>query len=181
MAHPHLPDFEPPTSGDCNASNGFCLCLQLSPRGSELDTRPILQRAAVLLIALVTTVFCGSHVRAAASDYPDRPIQLVVPYAAGGATDTVARLLQQGMEKQLGQPIVVVNRTGGNTIVGTQFVAHATPDGYTIVMVSVPHAANFTLYKHMPDAQSDFAPIAEVTDTPSVLVVNPSLPGEFAL
>jgi tripartite-type tricarboxylate transporter receptor subunit TctC len=80
------------------------------------------------------------------------------------------------MQKQLGQPLLVVNRPGGNTIVGTQSVAHATPDGYTIIMVSVPHVANFTLYKEMPYAQSDFAPIGQVSNTPNVLVVNPSLP-----
>jgi tripartite-type tricarboxylate transporter receptor subunit TctC len=113
---------------------------------------------------------------AAAETYPDRPIQLVVPYAPGGATDTVARLLQEGIQQQLGEPLLVVNRPGGNTIVGTEYVAHAKPDGYTIGMVSVPHVANFTLFRHMPYSQGDFAPIARVTNTPGILVVNPSLP-----
>jgi tripartite-type tricarboxylate transporter receptor subunit TctC len=80
------------------------------------------------------------------------------------------------MQQQLGEPVLVVNRPGGNTIVGTEYVAHANADGYTIVMVSLPHVANFTLFKHLPYSQSDFAPIAEVTNTPNVLVINPSLP-----
>jgi tripartite-type tricarboxylate transporter receptor subunit TctC len=101
---------------------------------------------------------------------------LIVPYAAGGATDAVARLLQQGMEKRLGQPILVINRPGASTTLGTQQVARAAPDGHTIAMVSVPHVANYTLLKEMPYAQSDFIPITPVTNTPNVLVVNPQLP-----
>jgi tripartite-type tricarboxylate transporter receptor subunit TctC len=108
--------------------------------------------------------------------FPTQPIQLIVPYAAGGATDTVARLLQKGMETRLGQPIVVINRPGASTTIGTAAVARAKPDGYTIGMVSVPHVSNYTLLKEMPYAQSDFVPITSVTNTPSVLVVNPSLP-----
>lgn len=127
-------------------------------------------------IALLLVAVAGALPAAAAANYPDRPIQLVVPYPAGGAVDAVARLLQVGMQRQLGEPVLVVNRPGGNTIVGTEYVAHANPDGYTIAMVSLPHVANFTLFRHMPYSQSDFAPIAEVTNTPNVLVVNPSLP-----
>jgi tripartite-type tricarboxylate transporter receptor subunit TctC len=111
-----------------------------------------------------------------AVDYPTRPIQLIVPYAAGGGTDTVARLVAAGMAARLGQPVVVVNRPGAGTIIGTQAVARAAPDGYTIGLVSVGHAANYTLYKEMPYAQSDFVPIAMLTDTPNVFVVNPRLP-----
>jgi tripartite-type tricarboxylate transporter receptor subunit TctC len=142
--------------------------------GRRSDAGYLWRRIALaLLFAAMATL--PSLVEAAAG-YPDRPIQLVVPYPAGGAADTIARLMQEGMQRQLGQPVLVVNRPGGNTIVGTEYVAHANPDGYTIAMVSVPHVANFTLFKHMPYSQSDFAPIAQVTNTPSVLVVNPSLP-----
>ncbi len=127
-------------------------------------------------IVLLLAAMAGALPAAAAANYPDRPIQLLVPYPAGGAVDAVARLLQVGMQRQLGEPVLVVNRPGGNTIVGTEYVAHANADGYTIAMVSLPHVANFTLFRHMPYSQSDFAPIAEVTNTPNVLVVNPSLP-----
>jgi tripartite-type tricarboxylate transporter receptor subunit TctC len=131
--------------------------------------------AAFLCTAMVAFTATQS-VRAESTKFPNRPIQLIVPYAAGGATDAVARLLQQGMEKRLGQPILVINRPGASTTLGTQQVARAAPDGHTIAMVSVPHVANYTLLKEMPYAQSDFIPITPVTNTPNVLVVNPQLP-----
>jgi tripartite-type tricarboxylate transporter receptor subunit TctC len=131
--------------------------------------------SALLLIALASMSGIGPA-SATEAAFPTQPIQLIVPYAAGGATDTVARLLQKGMETRLGQPIVVINRPGASTTIGTAAVARAKPDGYTIGMVSVPHVSNYTLLKEMPYAQSDFVPITSVTNTPSVLVVNPSLP-----
>jgi tripartite-type tricarboxylate transporter receptor subunit TctC len=131
--------------------------------------------SALLLIALASMSGIGPA-SATGAAFPTQPIQLIVPYAAGGATDTVARLLQKGMETRLGQPIVVINRPGASTTIGTAAVARAKPDGYTIGMVSVPHVSNYTLLKEMPYAQSDFVPITSVTNTPSVLVVNPSLP-----
>jgi tripartite-type tricarboxylate transporter receptor subunit TctC len=131
--------------------------------------------AAFLCTAMVAFTATQS-VRAESTKFPNRPIQLIVPYAAGGATDAVARVLQQGMEKRLGQPILVINRPGASTTLGTQQVARAAPDGHTIAMVSVPHVANYTLLKEMPYAQSDFIPITPVTNTPNVLVVNPQLP-----
>jgi tripartite-type tricarboxylate transporter receptor subunit TctC len=131
--------------------------------------------SALSLIALASMSGIGPA-SATEAAFPTQPIQLIVPYAAGGATDTVARLLQKGMETRLGQPIVVINRPGASTTIGTAAVARAKPDGYTIGMVSVPHVSNYTLLKEMPYAQSDFVPITSVTNTPSVLVVNPSLP-----
>lgn len=130
----------------------------------------------VLLCGTVISIAAPSLGVGEAQKFPNRPIQLIVPYAAGGATDAVARLLQQGMEKRLGQPILVINRPGASTTIGTQQVARAAPDGHTIAMVSVPHVANYTLLKEMPYAQSDFIPITPVTNTPNVLVVNPALP-----
>jgi tripartite-type tricarboxylate transporter receptor subunit TctC len=112
----------------------------------------------------------------AASDYPNRPIQLIVPYAPGGVTDQVARIVAQGMENKFGQRVLVINRAGASTVVGTQSVARAAPDGYTLIMVSVPFAANVTLEKDLPYAQSDFAPITTVASTPNILVVNPTTP-----
>jgi tripartite-type tricarboxylate transporter receptor subunit TctC len=128
---------------------------------------------ALLSAALIAA---SSHPAFAEAKFPNRPIQMIVPYAAGGATDAVARLLQQGMEKRLGQPVLVINRPGASTTLGTQQVARSAPDGQTIAMVSVPHVANYTLLKDMPYTQSDFIPITSVTNTPNVLVVNPELP-----
>jgi tripartite-type tricarboxylate transporter receptor subunit TctC len=121
-------------------------------------------------------VVLATHAPAAALDFPTRPIQIVVPYAPGGAVDTVARLIQQGLADRLGQAVLVVNRTGGGTIIGTQSVARAAPDGHTLVLASVPLVANYSLYKEMPYQQSDFAPVIMLTNAPSVFVVNPTLP-----
>ena len=131
---------------------------------------------AALVCGAVAAVVPLRMASAAPAPFPDRPIQLIVPYAAGGAVDQTARFLQQGMEKRLGQPVLVINRPGASTTIGTLQAARAAPDGHTIVMVSLPHVSNTTLLKEVPYAQSDFIPITPVTTQWSVLVVNPSLP-----
>jgi tripartite-type tricarboxylate transporter receptor subunit TctC len=131
---------------------------------------------SISMLSLIAFTFIPGAAPASEVVFPTQPIQLIVPYAAGGATDTIARLLQKGMETRLGQPLLVINRPGASTTIGTLAVARAKPDGYTLGMVSVPHVANYTLLKEMPYAQSDFIPITPVTNTPSVLVVNASLP-----
>jgi tripartite-type tricarboxylate transporter receptor subunit TctC len=138
--------------------------------------RPFVLGTASLLGCALLHVASVHTALGEAAKFANRPIQLIVPYAAGGATDAVARLLQQGMEQRLGQPILVINRPGASTTLGTQQVARATPDGHTLALVSVPHVANYTLLKEMPYQQSDFIPITPVTNTPIVLVVNPALP-----
>ena len=112
----------------------------------------------------------------AAEEFPSRPIQLIVPYAAGGMTDQVARLASQGMAHRLGQPVLVVNRPGASTNIGTQSVARAAPDGHTIIMVSMPFVSNVSLYKDLPYSQSEFIPIMPLAMYMNVLVVNPDLP-----
>jgi len=114
--------------------------------------------------------------QAETTNFPNRPIQLIVPYAAGGATDQTARIVAHGIEKRLGQSVLVINRPGASTTLGTLQVARAAPDGHTLVMVSLPHVSNPTLLKEVPYAQNDFIPITSVTTQSSVLVVNPSLP-----
>lgn len=116
--------------------------------------------------------------------FPSRPIELVVPFSPGGGTDLTARLLADGLTKRLGQTVVVLNRPGANTNVGTQAVVRAKPDGYTLVMASLGLAANPSLYKRLPfQPLRDLAPITLITSAPTVLVVPPSLPansvGEF--
>jgi tripartite-type tricarboxylate transporter receptor subunit TctC len=129
---------------------------------------------ALLPAALIGAVLL--HATANAAEFPNRPIQLIVPYAPGGVTDQVARILAQGLEKRLGQAILVVNRPGASTILGTQSVARAAPDGYTIGLVSVTHVSNVSLYKQLPYTQSDFTPITPVANTVNVLVVGSELP-----
>lgn len=114
----------------------------------------------------------------AQAPYPDKPIRLIVPFPAGSGTDIVGRLLAQEMSNAWNQAVVVDNRPGASTIVGTEIVAKAPPDGYTMVMASNSHAINPSLFAgKLPfDSQKDFAAVAQVAILPFVLVVNPKLP-----
>jgi tripartite-type tricarboxylate transporter receptor subunit TctC len=128
-----------------------------------------------LTIAAAATL---AVIGAQAQDYPTQPVRFVVPYAAGGGTDAMARILAKGLETRLGQPFLVENRAGSGTTLGAGFVAKATPDGYTILLgTSSTYAIAVSLYKSIPyDPTRDFAPIALVAQVPFVLVVHPSLP-----
>jgi tripartite-type tricarboxylate transporter receptor subunit TctC len=109
--------------------------------------------------------------------YPSRAVELTVPFAAGGGTDLIARLLCDGLSKRLGQPFVALNRPGANTNIGTQAVVRAPPDGYSLVMASIGLTANPALYKKLPfDPLNDLAPISLIANAPTILVVPPSLP-----
>jgi tripartite-type tricarboxylate transporter receptor subunit TctC len=131
---------------------------------------------ALALLALASAVTLPNQT-AQAADYPSRPIHLIVPYAAGGAADSIARILAKRMGKALGQTIVVENRGGGGSIVGTEFVNKAEPDGYTLLLgQSGPISINPAVYKNLPyDPVKDFAPVSLTTTYPYVMVVNPSL------
>jgi tripartite-type tricarboxylate transporter receptor subunit TctC len=114
---------------------------------------------------------------ACAQEYPTRPVELIVPFAAGGATDLVARLLCDGLAQRLGQSFVAVNRPGANTNVGTLAAVRSKPDGYTLLMASIGLAANASLYRKLPfEPARDLAPIVLIANTPSILVLNPMLP-----
>ena len=110
----------------------------------------------------------------AAKDYPNRAIHIVVPFPAGGPADVAARLLGQRMSEDWGQPVIVDNRPGGNTVIGAQQVAKAAPDGYTLLMaIDSTLVMNQYLYKSLPyDPINDFAPITTTTKTVSVLAVS---------
>jgi len=112
----------------------------------------------------------------AQSNYPDRPIKMVVGFAPGGATDIVARLIGAEMEKRLGQPIVIDNKAGGGSNIGAAEAARAKPDGYTLFMGTVAQAINPAVYsKLMYDTRKDFEPVALTMSSPSILVVNPKM------
>jgi tripartite-type tricarboxylate transporter receptor subunit TctC len=117
-------------------------------------------------------------VSAQAQPYPTRPLTLVVPFAPGGGTELLARLLAQRLEQRLGKPVIVENRPGGGGVTGAVSVARATPDGYTLLMAPAPvMAINATLHKKLPyDPLADFVPLALLVASPYVLVVTPSLP-----
>lgn len=109
--------------------------------------------------------------------YPTKPIRLIVPFAAGGATDIVARIIQPKLSVGLGQPVVIDNRGGSASIIGTELAAKAAPDGYTVVMIGAAHAINVSIYNKLPyDSVKDFAPVIMVDFAPQMLVVHPALP-----
>ncbi len=108
--------------------------------------------------------------------YPDRPIRLVVPVAPGGSSDGVARVIAQKLTEQWKQQVVVDNRAGAAAIIGTNIVAKADPDGYTLVLVSLRHSVNPSLLKMPFDSVQDFAPVTMTAAVGNVLVVNPKSP-----
>jgi len=113
---------------------------------------------------------------ALAQAYPAKPVRIVVPYAAGGAVDTLARIIGAQLAKQMGQPVIVENKPGASANLGAEYVAHADPDGYTLLLGANGLTTNMTLYRHLRfNTLKDFAPVAKVGYAPLVLVVNPSL------
>ena len=130
----------------------------------------------VVLLACACFVLYGAA-PVWAQSYPSKPIRMIVPFAAG-APDAAARILAQQLQVQMGQPVLVENRPGANGLPGTETVARADPDGYTLLMVSTSIAINPSLYRKMPfDVQKDLEPVTAVVTGPGyILVVNPALP-----
>src|SRR4051794_6376540 len=129
-------------------------------------------RAVGLLLAAL--VLAGS---AAHAEYPEKTIRIVVPYPPGGFNDTLGRIVAQKLGEAWGQPAVVENRPGGGTLIGTDQVAKAGRDGYTLLVVAFPFAVNPSLYAKLPyDTVKDFAPLLLAGQTPNLLVVNPEVP-----
>ena len=114
---------------------------------------------------------------ALAQAYPSKPVRIVVPAVPGGGTDILARLLSPKLNALLGQGIIVENRAGASTNIGTEFVARSAPDGYTVLIATTPHAVNPSLFAKLPfDPIKDFTMISQLALTQTVLVVHPSLP-----
>jgi tripartite-type tricarboxylate transporter receptor subunit TctC len=132
------------------------------------------------LIAMASLLAASFAGQAAAHDYPDHPIKLLVPFTPGGGTDILARIVAAKMSQDMGQQIVVENKPGGNTLVATGSAVHAAPDGYTLIMQTNNLSANPTLYhgRLTFDTLKDLAPIALVAGSPHVLVVNPAVPAK---
>lgn len=143
-----------------------------------LHTTHMRRRTAAAALALTA---CGAlttgMAQAQTTDYPSRPIKLIVGYSAGGAVDIVARSLGQAMSASLGQPIVVENKPGAGSNIAVKFVVAATPDGYTLMLAANALAANMALYQPAPfDAERDLAPVALVGRVPVVIAANPAAP-----
>jgi tripartite-type tricarboxylate transporter receptor subunit TctC len=130
-----------------------------------------LAAGAVALPAVSRTAF--------ALDYPTRPVRIVVPYPAGIAPDIVARLVAQSLSERLRQQFIVDNRPGGASNVGTEIVAHAPADGYTLLVATTTNAINSSLYQNLDfDFSRDIAPVSGMVRLELVLVVNPSVPAQ---
>lgn len=125
------------------------------------------------LIALLLVCF---SVNANAQSYPNKPIRYIVPFPPGAFNDTLARIMSAELPKALGQPVLVENRPGGNTIIGTEAAAKSAPDGYTLFGAALPFSVIQSLYKTSFDVTKDFAPITLAGTTPNLLVANPGVP-----
>jgi tripartite-type tricarboxylate transporter receptor subunit TctC len=125
------------------------------------------------LIALALLLAFASP---AAAEYPDRPVRLIIPFPPGGSNDVVGRLVANQLSEKLGHKVFVDNRGGAGGVLGTEAAAAATPDGYTLLIISIAHAVNPALYKLNYDPIKSFTPISILATGPNVLVVNPQLP-----
>ncbi len=134
-------------------------------------------KMTLLLCMVLSAPVGGAAAAEPAPNYPVRPIRLVVPQAPGGSTDFTARLVAPMLAERLGQSVVVDNRTGAGSLVGTDLVAKATPDGYTLLVVASSITINPSIYEKLPfDPVRDFAPVTMLSSFPSLAAVHPSLP-----
>ena len=137
-----------------------------------------LLRQIVALFALAGAVMASAPA-AIADEYPSRPVKVIVPFGAGGPTDVYTRAIAEELRKSLHQPFIMENRPGAGTTIGTDVVAKAPPDGYTLLMISGTQTVNETLYAHKPyKLMRDLVPVAPLIDTDLVLVVHPSVPAK---
>lgn len=139
----------------------------------------LMRSRAVTLLTAVLALAAGLYSPASAADsYPERHITLVVPVAAGGAMDVVARKIAEQLSRRLGQSVVVENKAGAGGGIGAASVARARPDGYTLLMGNIgPNAINVSLYKKLPyDNEKDFSPVGLIARLPHLLVLNPQVP-----
>ncbi len=136
----------------------------------------ITRRLALQGVALAGALACGA---AAAQAWPSKPISLMVPFAAGGTTDVLARALGERLSTALGQPVIVESKPGAGATIGADYVAKAKADGYTLLVGAVHHTIAGSVYKKLPyDFQKDLAPISMIAMVPNVLVVNASTPAK---
>jgi len=158
-------------SSECNASAGA------NPPATTPTRWPGVIAASLTVASLAVS---GAHAQGPAADYPRKAVRVIVPAAPGGGSDIIARVIGQQLGKSLGQTYLADNRPGAANIVGTEIVAKAQPDGYTLIVNTAgPMSINPLIYAKLPyDAEKDFAPISNVADTAFVLVVNPAVPAK---
>ena len=133
--------------------------------------------ARFIALGLACCLLAAPRAATAADPYPTRPIRWVVPFPAGGATDVLSRIMAQYLTDRLGQPVVIENRPGAATNIGTQAVINSPPDGHTMLLVVTSNTVNATFYQSLPfDFLRDIAPVGGFTAQPLVIVASPSLP-----
>jgi tripartite-type tricarboxylate transporter receptor subunit TctC len=142
------------------------------------SSRSIPSVAATVLAA--TALLAGTAIGGdALAAYPEKPIKVVVPYPPGGGTDVIARIVQDRLRQELGQPLVIENRGGAAGSIGTELVAKADPDGYTVLFTLNSHTINPAIYSKLPfDTAKDFEPVATVASLPQILVAHPDFPAK---
>ena len=138
-----------------------------------------MRQIVVLLTLAASSITALPALPLNADEYPSHPVRIIVPFGAGGPTDVYTRAIAEELRKSLSQAFVEENKPGAGTTIGTDFVAKAVPDGYTLLMVSGTQAVNETLYTHKPyELMRDLVPIAPLIDSDLVLVVHPSVPAK---
>jgi len=134
------------------------------------------QHVSIIKILGLLSALAAFAAPAAAADYPTRSIRLIIPFPPGGSNDVVGRIIANQLGQKLGQQVFVDNRSGAGGVVGSDLAAKATPDGYTLLVISIAHAVNPWLYKLPYDPIKDFVPIAIIATGTNVLTVNPNVP-----
>jgi len=134
-------------------------------------------KRAVLNFLCSATAFLAAGTALGQEGYPSRPVRMISPFPAGGSVDLVARLIAAKLPEYIGQQVVVENRSGASGNIGTEAVARAAPDGYTLLVNTIPFVANAFLYSKLPyDPLTDFVPLMQISASPSLLAVHPSVP-----
>lgn len=138
-----------------------------------------MNRKTVIAAALAGFAAAVSATAASAQDYPNRPVRMIVPFAAGGPTDVIARVVAQKLTEGLGQQVVVDNRAGAGGNIGMGLAATASPDGYTVIVVSSSFVVNPGLYKSIPyDPYKSFIPVSNMAASPNVFTIHPTIPAK---
>ncbi|HEY5306236.1 MAG TPA: tripartite tricarboxylate transporter substrate binding protein [Pseudolabrys sp.] len=145
----------------------------------------LMRRFMTLLALIVVVTFAApaaqtkAQAQEKAADYPSRPVRIIAPFGAGGPTDVFTRAIAEELRKSFHQTFVIENKPGAGTTIGTDYVAKAAPDGYTLLMISGTQTVNETLFNHKPyKLMRDLVPVAPLIDSDLVLVVNPSVPAK---
>src|SRR5262245_60256321 len=136
-------------------------------------------RIAIVFAATALVAGASAYGAESTSAYPSRPIRLIVPFSPGGSADNLARMMQPALSATLGQSLVLDNRGGASGVIGTELVARAAADGYTLLLITTTHTVNPGLLKKLPyDTIRDFSPLSLALSQPNILAVHPSVPAK---